>query len=170
MDEGRRRTARRILVSTLVVVPIGTALHFVYEWTGRHPMAGIFAPLNESTWEHLKLAFWPMLVYAFVQRVAYHRPAAWLPATAAGLVTAPLLIVLLFYGYTAILGTHHLPLDVTVYALSVLGGEAVAHLLMERTFSRRARITAAVVILVLVAAFVGFTIAPPDSFLFTPPG
>lgn len=41
---------RRALLSALAVIPFGVALHYVYDWTGEHPVAGIFAALNESTW------------------------------------------------------------------------------------------------------------------------
>lgn len=41
---------------------IGTLLHFVYEWSGNNSIVRLFAPWNESTWEHMKLLFFPMLV------------------------------------------------------------------------------------------------------------
>jgi len=40
---------------------IGTLLHFVYEWSGNNSIVRLFAPWNESTWEHMKLLFFPML-------------------------------------------------------------------------------------------------------------
>ena len=45
----------------------GTLLHFLYEWTGESKIAALFSGVNESTWEHMKLLFWPMLLYAIVQ-------------------------------------------------------------------------------------------------------
>ena len=36
----------------------GTLLHFVYEWFGGNVWAVIGA-VNESTWEHLKLLYFP---------------------------------------------------------------------------------------------------------------
>ena len=44
----------------------GTLLHFVYEWTNSlwvSPFSGV----NESTWEHMKLLFWPMLIFAIFE-------------------------------------------------------------------------------------------------------
>ena len=40
----------------------GTLLHFAYEISGRNPLVSLFAPINESVWEHYKLAFFPLLV------------------------------------------------------------------------------------------------------------
>ena len=160
---------RRILVSTLIVVPLGTALHFVYQWTGRNAIAGIFSPLNESTWEHLKLAFWPMLLLAPLHRRMYGDPPGWLPATAIRTISAPLLIIVLFHGYTAILGTHQLPLDIVVFMVSVFGGETLGHLVMERRFARGIRAAAAAAIMLMAGALVAFSLRRPPGVLFVPP-
>ena len=43
----------------------GSALHFLYDlWP--NPLTAVFAPVNESVWEHLKLLYWPFLAAAFV--------------------------------------------------------------------------------------------------------
>lgn len=38
-------------------------LHFSYAWLGKLNMVGMFTPINESIWEHLKLLFWPLLLW-----------------------------------------------------------------------------------------------------------
>ena len=43
----------------------GSALHFLYDlWP--NPLTAVFAPVNESVWEHLKLLYAPFLVCGFV--------------------------------------------------------------------------------------------------------
>ena len=44
---------------------LGVLLHFTYEWSGNNPIVGLFSATNESTWEHLKLLFFPMLSQQF---------------------------------------------------------------------------------------------------------
>ena len=48
-----------ILQEQLSALVAGTLLHFVYEWFGGNVWAVIGA-VNESTWEHLKLLFFPV--------------------------------------------------------------------------------------------------------------
>ncbi len=132
-------------------------------------VAGIFASLNESTWEHLKLVFWPMLLIAPAHWWLYGRPAGWLPGVAVRTFTAPLLIIVLFYGYTAVLGTHLLPIDLAIYGISVVAGETLGHLVMTRRFPRWVDALAGAAVLALAVAFVWFTFSPPDWFLFRPP-
>ena len=45
---------------------LGTILHFVFDWTGWAFVAPISA-VNESTWEHMKILFFPMLIFALIQ-------------------------------------------------------------------------------------------------------
>ena len=86
--------------SFIWVVLAGSALHFSFElsefWT---PLAFISA-VNESVWEHLKMYFWPGLIFALVQ-YTYTRDVAnnyWY-AKLASLIVTPLGIIFSFYDY-----------------------------------------------------------------------
>lgn len=48
----------------IFVLITGTIAHFVYEWSDNSFIIGLFFPVNESTWEHMKLCFFPMLLYS----------------------------------------------------------------------------------------------------------
>ena len=45
----------------------GTLLHFLYDWFDKSLVVAPFSSVNESTWEHMKLLFWPMFIYAIIQ-------------------------------------------------------------------------------------------------------
>ena len=49
----------------------GTILHFLYDWTGGSILVAPFSGVNESTWEHMKLLFWPLFLYALVRRFSF---------------------------------------------------------------------------------------------------
>ena len=44
-------------------IVIGTLLHFLYQWTGENCVIAAFSAVNESVWEHLKMLFFPMLLF-----------------------------------------------------------------------------------------------------------
>ena len=52
-----------VVIGFFVVGILGTLFHFVYDWSGKMWFVGLFVPVNESTWEHMKLLFVPMLIY-----------------------------------------------------------------------------------------------------------
>ena len=43
---------------------MGTFLHFLYDITEENTIVSLFSAVNESTWEHMKLLFFPMFVYS----------------------------------------------------------------------------------------------------------
>lgn len=72
----------------------GTILHFLFDWTDGSILVAPFSGVNESTWEHMKLLYWPLLLFTIVQ----HRFCNWenywcvkLVGTLAGLMLIPVL-------------------------------------------------------------------------------
>ena len=46
---------------------LGSLGHFFYEWSGNNKIIGYFFATNESTWEHLKLLFFPTVIYSVIE-------------------------------------------------------------------------------------------------------
>lgn len=44
-------------VSFILTAALGTACHFAFDFFGESRLIAPFVPVNESTWEHLKLLF-----------------------------------------------------------------------------------------------------------------
>lgn len=109
------------IAGILFVLAAGTLSHFIYEWTGENTLAGLFVPVNESTWEHMKLIFFPMLLYSFFLK---HKLESKFPCITSalpfGILCGTLLIPVLFYTYTGILGFHVFFLDLATFFFSVL--------------------------------------------------
>lgn len=52
---------RRVLLAFVLATLSGTLLHFVHDFFP-NTLTALFAPVNESIWEHLKLVYWPYLI------------------------------------------------------------------------------------------------------------
>lgn len=103
------------------VTVLGTMLHFFYEWSGKNPIVALFAPCNESTWEHLKLLFFPVLLYSLFQyRVVGKRYSGYITGRLAGVIGGALLIISVFYGYMAIFGHPILWIDISLFYAGVI--------------------------------------------------
>ena len=50
------KAERQILAGVPVLFLAGTLIHFLYGLSGEFFLVGLLAPVNESVWEHLKLA------------------------------------------------------------------------------------------------------------------
>ena len=59
------------LAGALFTAAMGTLLHFVYDWSGGWGAAAAFSAVNESTWEHMKLLFFPSMVSLIVPLIYF---------------------------------------------------------------------------------------------------
>lgn len=155
----------------------GTLLHFIYEWSGNAVVVGLFAPVNESVWEHIKLLFFPCLLFSVWEYFhASRTPASFLPARTAGLTAGMAAIPLLFYAYTSFLGTNYLALDITVFLLGILLAFLISALLEKKidaaqasTHLRLLPLLCAALLLIYLLLFFLFTFRPPKLPLFRDP-
>jgi hypothetical protein len=94
----------------------------------------LIAAVNESTWEHFKMAFWPSLFFALIEYPFLKKDTNnFFVAKFAGLFAMPVITTILFYGYTSLTGTHLLWADVIVFILSVIGGQWISLIILTKT-------------------------------------
>jgi len=55
------------IIGVFFIVGFGTTLHFWFEWTDYWRPIALIAAVNESTWEHFKMAYWPGLFFALIE-------------------------------------------------------------------------------------------------------
>ena len=96
---------------------VGTLLHFLYDWSGESRIAGLFSAVNESIWEHMKLVYFPMFLFALVQR-RFADDSRFCCIKLAGILTALLLIPTLYYTYTGALGISADWFNITIFFLA----------------------------------------------------
>lgn len=158
------------LAGILFVGTAGCLMHFVYEWSGQNSVAGLFAPVSESTWEHMKLVYFPMLLFFLAEYMfLYKQYPRLLKADLAGILTGTLLIPVIFYTYTGILGTHSLPLDILTFIISAAFGLYVRCRSVLADGHTKHTFYYFICALVLGVCFLIFTYYPPDLALFISP-
>ncbi len=160
------------IMGAIFVMIAGSLFHFIYEWSAENPIVGIFGAVNESSWEHLKLLFWPSLLISFLEYIVIGKSIPnFLPAKAVTLYLGIFLILVLFYTYTGILGKNYLILDILVFIISVLISEYVGYFIMtgDQIFHWKVIQLSVFAILLLAAAFIVFTFYPPALPLFLDP-
>ena len=95
------------IIAFIITSILGVLLHFAYDFSGRNIIIGLFTPVNESTWEHLKLLFFPaiacMIIGIFIIKPQLNRIPLYINGFFISTITGLLLIIVLFYTYTDIL-------------------------------------------------------------------
>ncbi len=150
----------------------GTFLHFLYDWTGQNPVVGAFSAVNESTWEHMKLLFFPMLVFSLVEygRIGKQYPNFWC-VKVMGAVLGLTVIPALYYTYTGALGVSADWFNITIFFIAAAAVYRLETRLLQNSRPRCAFPKMALGSLLLLGViFVMLTFFPPRLPLFQPPG
>ncbi len=161
---------RYTIIGIVFVLATGTLFHFLYDWTGQNEIIGLFTPINESIWEHMKLLFFPMSAYALIMIIKFHTKYPCITASlCTGILAGTLFIPLFYYAYTTVLGTNLFIIDISIFILSIL----IAFLLSYR-LTRSGKLGAYTLLLcvfvcILLVCFIIFTNHPPDTTLFQDP-
>lgn len=169
MKNIKSKNANKFIISGIIfTIILGTLFHFIYEWSGNNPIVGLFSPVNESVWEHLKLLFYPASIWFFIGYFKHGKHNSnYFFSALIGLISGLIVIPVLFYLYTAIAGTDILVIDISIFILSII----ITFLIFgyfQRNYNFHFLSTKAVIILweLIFVLFVFFTILPPDIPLF----
>ena len=157
------------LAGFLAVSVLGTLAHFCYEWSGEKLLVGAFCAVNESTWEHMKLLFFPMLVLVLFLFFKLPEQSPIPVALSIGTLVGLALIPILFYTYTSVLGFSVMAIDIAIFYISVLGVFLTGWFLKDNRelANRRGLLLTCLVILAIL--FFIFSYYPPGIGLFQEP-
>lgn len=159
------------LLGVIFISIFGSLLHFTYDWSDKYKPLALISAVNESTWEHLKIAFWPALIYSIIEYVPLSEIANnFIISKATCLLVIPISIIILFYSYTTILGHNYLIIDISIFILSIYFGQKISFkiLTMPQLPSFLTSLSM-FIILILIIKFSLFTFFPPKTPLFKDP-
>ena len=98
---------------------LGTFLHFLFDLSGQRLIAAIFSAVNESIWEHMKLIYYPMFLFALIEyRFWGKEHKSFWCIKLIGILLGLTLIPVLYYTYTGIFGVSVDWLNITIFFLS----------------------------------------------------
>ena len=148
----------------------GTVLHFLYDLLGGAAWVAPFSGVNESTWEHMKLLFWPMFLFAVAESLFFREREDFWCIKARGTLLGLLLIPVLFYTYNGVIGPSPDPINIAIFFISA----AVAYLYEVRQFKKESAFCKctqlSLYLLCLIAVlFAVFTFYPPHLGIFKDP-
>ena len=158
------------LVGCGVTSLLGTVLHFLYDLTGKSLLVAAFSGVNESTWEHMKLLFWPMLLFAVIESFFFREHEDFWCVKLRGILFGLILIPVIFYTYNGIFGKSPDWINIAIFFIAA----AIAYIYETRAFknekTRCASQGLAIAALFGIALlFVIFTFKTPEIAIFKDP-
>lgn len=159
------------IISFFLTSLLGVLFHFVYEWSGMQPFVGFFFPINESTWEHLKLIFFPILLVSILEYfIGEIRHPDFICIKLRSTLLGMLATVVLFYTYSGVLGAVIDWINIAIYFVAV----ALAYLYSYSRLQADTTILcnphlSLLLIFTITVLFMVFTVYPPYLGLFRAP-
>lgn len=158
--------------ATAFCLVIGTLLHFTYELSGGNTFVAAFSAVNESTWEHLKLVFYPTLIFSIIEYIFIGKSTNnFFIAKTVAIIFEMSFIIIFFYTYTGIIGTNFAFLDISSFIAAIIIGEYVAYRIMvkKQIQNNTIKIIAIIIPIILLITFIFATYNPPMINLFKNP-
>ena len=149
---------------------VGTLLHFLYDWTNQSILIAPFSAVNESTWEHMKLLFFPMFIFALIQSRFFKTYENFWCVKLAGIVTGLVLIPVLFYTYNGVFGKSPDWVNIAIFFIAAaLSFISEARLFKKDRMHCKSPWISVTLICIIAILFVVFTFATPQIPLFQDP-
>lgn len=155
----------------IFTIILGTLLHFSYAFFNFSKIVAPFSAINESTFEHLKLLFWPFTFFSFAEYFIYGKKRnSFFFVKLLSVLFGMAVIVTFFYTYTGILGFNLLFLDIFSFILGSASSWYLSYALAENdTKKNPSQLIFIVLWVVLIYFFIYFTYNPLNLGLFSIP-
>lgn len=166
----KEKIKRFHIISFILVSILGVLLHFTYEWSGENTFVGFFSAVNESTWEHLKLIFFPMLLTTVIGYFYIGKEnEKYICGRVKGILAGIIFIISFFYTYTGVLGENIAIIDIASFFIGVIIAELVSYNIINlKDYNCNKNISGLSLILLLIC-FIIFTYNAPNLGIFKDP-
>ncbi len=153
------------------IVIIGALFHFMFELLNYWRPLGAIFPVNESVWEHLKLPYWPLIIFSLIEyNFIKEKANNFILGKIISFIISISTILIVFYSYTAILGTELLIVDILSFVFGVIIGQFVSYkILTKEPLSTWYNNTSWILFIGFGIMFAIFTYFPPTLPIFQDP-
>ena len=163
-----------IIIGIPIIFLLGSLMHFAYDWSGQLTIVGIFTPVNESIWEHLKLSVYPTflwwILYFFSLNDNNISTYRWFTCCVISVIISPIVITSFYYTYTGALGIQSLFLDIFSLFLGLLIAQFTAlHIYNRAKINKFHFYLSMLISLLIIICFTIFTFNPPKLPIFIDP-
>ena len=165
------------VICCIITIILGVLAHFAYDISSNSFLIGLFFPVNESIWEHLKLVLVPICIFALTYSFIYIKEKHMLNNfwyyISNSIVLSMVIIPISHYTYKAVFKTVPDYINILIYIISII--ISFYYLYKKVTYeyinpsSNNQNSTGILTITILYLVFIIFTIYPPKLELFRDP-
>ena len=159
-----------LIFSIIVISTIGTLSHFLYDISNHNKIVGLFSAVNESTWEHIKIALTPTLLWGLLDGYIYGTNPNYFFAKFASLLIIIILMPALYYGHKAIIKKEIFVLDIISFYIVIIASQLIFYAFLRlETVPYIIQYLSCAGTFLLFGGYMIHTLMPAKSFLFKDP-
>lgn len=162
---------KKNLLAFSVIGICGVLGHFAYEFSGNIWFLGLFFPVNESIWEHLKLIFFPALSYFLIEYFTSERkPNNYIYSAFCGIFYGIISIIVLYYTISGVLGKNIDFVNIIIFFVAVIITicKRNKNILNATEFSKFKKYTLITFTVIFTVLFFFWSYYPPRLSIFIP--
>lgn len=157
-------------ISVIIISVVGTFFHFFYEMSGHNKYVALFAAVNESTWEHIKIALTPTLLWGLYDGFVYGLNPNYFIAKTLSLLVIILVIPIIFYSYTHFTKKALLPIDIIIFYIAIVLGQLTFYFVVSLDrFPFLYNYLGVVGLFIIFGCYMILTLQPLQHFIFKDP-
>ena len=160
------------IIGFIFTLILGSILHFTYEFSNENIIVGYFSAVNESTWEHLKLLITPSILFFIFEYFKYGKDIDnFFIVKALSILLGMVVIIVLFYTYTGVIGQNYLVLDILTFILGIFVTYYFSYKMLQTDILIRenGNYIGFFIIFLSLFSIIYFTTSPPKINLFLDP-
>ena len=159
-----------MIVETILICLIGTLLHFTYEWSHHNKIVRVFSAVNESTWEHIKIALSGVFFCTLGDIFFWSSNPNYIVGKFICLLSIIIIIPILFYLYTSFTEKSYLPIDVIIFYISIIIGQVLLNTILNmNTLPNIYTYISILGIILIIILYSILSIKPLHNFIFKDP-
>lgn len=160
----------KLLISIIVISLIGTLAHFLYDLSGHNKIVGLFASVNESTWEHIKIALTPTFLWSLLDGYLYGGNPNYFLAKFICLLSIIIVIPLIFYSYRLFVKKSIALFDILIFYVSIIISQVLfRYILGLSPLDYIYNYLGCVGVFILFGSYLLLTLLPLELFVFKDP-
>lgn len=157
------------ILGAIVVSAMAVIFHNLYELTDRNFYVGLISATNESVFEHIKIIFFPYLIWSIIEFFLLK------PRDSKKFVTVKLivlcviscLVVVFYYTYVGVIGYNIMAVDIgSAFAYVIIGFVWSYFWITSKRYSSRLFLFSIFIFVVFLLGLLYYSINPPKIPLF----
>ena len=161
---------KRYIIEFIILAILGSVFHFIFEWSRNNNLVALISPVNESVWEHLKLAVFTTILVLLIEKYFMKIDIKNFYTSLLLRVLIPIVVIpSVFYLYSSILGKEILVVDILTLYFTLILGQIVESILSKKNISKNTEKVSAILVAIISVIFFIVTFYPPHMEIFRDP-